>query len=107
MNTTIHIIVQLKWSLLLLKIIDILTLVNKKDPKFKVSDHVGISKCKNIFAKGYNPSWSEEAFLIRRLKNTVTGTYVINDLNGEEIIGAFYGKNCKKQIKKNLELKKC
>ena len=91
---------------MLLKIIDILTLVNNKDPKFKVGDHVGMSKYKNIFAIGYNSNWSEEAFLTRRLKNTVPGTYVINDFNGEEIIGAFYEKNCKKQIKKNLELKK-
>ena len=30
---------------------------NKKDPKFKVGDHVRISKCKNIFAKGYAPNW--------------------------------------------------
>ena len=27
--------------------------VNDKDPKFKVGDHVRISKYKNIFAKGY------------------------------------------------------
>ena len=37
---------------------------NKKDPKFKVGDYVRISKYKNIFAKGYAPSWSEEAFVI-------------------------------------------
>ena len=30
-----------------------------KDPKFKVGDHVRISKYKNIFAKGYTPNWSE------------------------------------------------
>ena len=29
--------------------------VNDKDPKFKVGDHVRISKYKNIFAKGYTP----------------------------------------------------
>ena len=29
---------------------------NKKDPKFKVGDHVRISKCKNIFANGYAPN---------------------------------------------------
>ena len=34
--------------------------VNDKDPKFKVGDYVRISKCKNIFAKGYTPNWSEE-----------------------------------------------
>ena len=36
---------------------------NKKDPKFKVSDHVRISKYKNIFAKGYAPNWSKEVFV--------------------------------------------
>ena len=29
---------------------------NEKDPKFKVGDHVKISKFKNIFAKGYTPN---------------------------------------------------
>ena len=39
--------------------------VNDKDPQFKVGDHVRISKCKNIFAKGYAPNWSEELFVSR------------------------------------------
>ena len=30
--------------------------VNANDPKFKVGDHVRISKYKNIFAKGYTPN---------------------------------------------------
>ena len=34
--------------------------VNDKNPKFKVGDHVRVSKYKNIFAKGYTPNWSEE-----------------------------------------------
>ena len=66
--------------------------VNDKNPKFKVGDHVRISKYKNIFAKGYTPNWSEEVFVIKKVKNTVPWTYVINDLNGEEIIGTFYEK---------------
>ena len=33
--------------------------INNKNPKFKVGDHVRISKYKNIFAKGYTPNWSE------------------------------------------------
>ena len=57
--------------------------VNDKDPKFKISDHVRISQYKNIFAKGYTPNWSEEVFVIKKVKNTVSWTYVINDLNGE------------------------
>ena len=43
--------------------------VNDKDPKFKVGDHVRISKYKNIFAKGYSSNWSEEIFVIKELKN--------------------------------------
>ena len=37
---------------------------NKKDPKFKVGDHVRISKYKNIFAKGYAPNWLEKVLLL-------------------------------------------
>ena len=70
--------------------------VNNKDPKFKVGDHVRISRYKNIFAKGYTPNWSEEVFIISKIKNRVSWTYVINDLNGEEIIGAFYEKELQK-----------
>ena len=66
--------------------------VNDKDPKFQVGDHVRISKYKKIFPKGYTPNWSEKFFVIKGIKNTVLWTYVINDLNGEEIIGTFYEK---------------
>ena len=76
--------------------------VNNKDPKFKVVDRVRISKYKNIFAKGYMPNWSEEVFVIKKVKNTVPWTYVIDYLNGEDCMK----KNCKKRIKKNSELKK-
>ena len=70
--------------------------INNKDPKFKVGDHVKISKCKKIFSKGYTPNWSEEVFVIKKVKNTIPWTCVINDLNGEEIIGTFYGKELQK-----------
>ena len=65
--------------------------VNEKDPKFQVGDHVRISKSKIIFAKVYTPNWSEEVFVIKEIKNTVPYNYIINDLNGEQIIGTFYG----------------
>ena len=65
---------------------------NKEDPKFKVGDYVRISKYKNIFAKGYTQNWSEEVFVVSKIKNTVPWTYVISDLNGEEITGSFYEK---------------
>ena len=70
--------------------------VNDKDPKFQVGDHVRISKYKNIFAKEYPSNWSEEVFVIKKFKNNVPCTYVINDLNGEEIIGTFYEKELHK-----------
>ena len=44
------------------KYIDFEIEVNDKDPKFKVGDHVRISRYKNIFAKGYTSNWSEESF---------------------------------------------
>ena len=70
--------------------------VNDKDPKFKVGDHVRISKYKNIFAKGCMPNWSEEVFVVNKTKNTVPWTYVVNDLNDEEIIGKCYEKELQK-----------
>ena len=80
--------------------IDFAKEVNNKDPKFKVGDHVRISKYKNIFAKGCMPNWSEEVFIISKVKNTVPWIYVINDLNGEEIIGTFYEKGLQKTDQK-------
>ena len=54
---------------------------NEKDPKFKIGDHVTISKYSNVFAKGYTQNLSEEVFIISKIKNTVLWTYVISDLN--------------------------
>ena len=59
---------------------------NEKDRKFKVGDHVRISKFKNVFAKGYTPNWSEEIFAVKKIKNAVPWTYIISDLNGEEMM---------------------
>ena len=70
--------------------------VNDKDPRFKVGDQVRISKYKNIFAKGYTPNCSKEVFVIKEDKNTAPWTYVINDLNREEIIGTFYEEELQK-----------
>ena len=80
--------------------------VNDKDPKFKVGDHVRISKYKNIFAKGRTPNWSEEIFVVSKIKNTVSWTYVINDLNGEEIIGTFYEKQLQKTNQQEFRIEK-
>ena len=68
---------------------------NKENPKFKVGDHVRMSKYKNIFVKGYFPNWSREAFMIAKVENTVPSTYVISDLKAEETIRRF----CEKELR--------
>ena len=80
--------------------------LSKKHPIFKVSNHVRISKYKNTFAKGYTPNWSEEVFVINKIKNTVPWTYAISDLNGEEITGSFYEKELQKSNQKEFRTEK-
>ena len=80
--------------------------VHDKVPKFKVGDHVRISKYQNIFAKGYTPNWPEEDFIISKIKNTVPWTHVINDLNDEEITGAFYEKELQKTNQQEVRKEK-
>ena len=80
--------------------------VNDKGRKLKVGDHVRISKYKMIFAKGYTPNWSEEVFVIKKVKNTVPWRYVINDLNDNEIIGTFYEKELQKTNQQESRMEK-
>ena len=79
---------------------------NEKDPKFKVGDHVRISKYKNIFAKGYTPNWSEEVFVIKKLKILFYGPILLVILLVKKLLELFPKNNCKKQIKKSVGLKK-
>ena len=79
---------------------------NEKDPKFKVNNHVRISKYKNIFAKGYALNWSEEIFVIKKIKITVPWTYVISNINNEEIVGSFYEKKLQKTNQKEFRFEK-
>ena len=86
--------------------IDSIKEISDKDPKFKVSDHIRISKYKNSFGKGYTSSWSEDVFVIKEVKNTVLWTYIINNLNGEEIIGTFYEKELQKTNQQGFRIEK-
>ena len=79
---------------------------NKKDPKFKVSDRVRISKYKNIFAKRYTPNWSEEIFIITKIKDAVPWTYVTSNVNGELIARNFYEKKLLKTSQENFRIEK-
>ena len=44
--------------------------------------------------------------MIKKVKNTVLWTYVINDFNGEEIIGTFYEKELRKTNQKKCRIEK-
>ena len=55
-------------------------------------------KFKNIFAKGYTPYWSKEIFIVNKINDTVLYTYNIKDLNDEEIVSSFYGRELQKSI---------
>ena len=74
----------------------------KKPPKFKVGDHVRISKYKHTFAKGYIPNWSNEVFIVNKIKNTVPWTYSISDLNTQKILGSFYEIELQKTFKNKI-----
>ena len=69
-------------------------------------DHVRISKYKNISAKGYTRNWSEEFFVIRKIKNTAPWTDVVNNLTGEEIIRTFYEKELQKTNQQEFRIEK-
>ena len=79
---------------------------NKKNPNFKVGDKVIISRYKNSFAKGYTRNWSEEVFVVNKVQTTNPWTYLINDLNGEEIKGSFYEKELQKTNQKEFRIEK-
>ena len=80
--------------------------INVEDHKLKIGDIAGISKYKNNFAKSYALNWSEDVLVIKKVKNTVPWTFVMSDLKGQKVVETFYKKNCKKQMKKSLKLKK-
>ena len=52
------------------------------------------------------PNWSEEIFVIKKIKNTVPWTYIINDLNDKEIIGTFYEKELQGTMQNKFRIKK-
>ena len=83
-----------------------LSLSNDKDSIFKAGDHVRISKYKNIFAKRCTPNWSEEDCVIKKVRDTVQLTYVINDLNDDETIGTFYEKELQKTNQREFSIEK-
>ena len=96
-NNTYHSAIKMKiFDLQSSTCIDSSKGINNEHSKFKIGDIVRISIYKSIFAKGFIPNWSEEAFVIKKVKKTVPWTYVISDLKSEEIVGRFYEKELHK-----------
>lgn len=76
----------------------------QKNNKFKLGDHVRISKYKSCFAKGYTPNWSTEVFKIVSVNNTDPVTYLIEDQGKQKILGAFYEQELQKTRYPNIYL---
>lgn len=69
---------------------------NRVEKNFAVGDFVRISKYKSIFAKGYTANWTTEIFQIKKIFSGHQPTYVLEDQNGEEIVGVFYPEEMQK-----------
>ena len=80
--------------------------INNKNPEFKVGDTVRLSKYKYIFAKGYVLNWSEEVFVIIKVKKTFPWTYLISYLKRKEILGTFYEKELQETNQKVFRVEK-
>ena len=63
---------------------------SRLNPKFSEGDKVRITKKKGVLEKGYTARWTEEIFTIKEIRETNPITYIIKDLQGEEIKGTFY-----------------
>ena len=48
----------------------------------------------------------DQVFVVSKIKNTVPWTYVIDDLNGEEITGNFHEKELQKNSQKEFRIEK-
>ena len=80
--------------------------INDKNPKFKIGNNVRISKYKNIFAKAYSRNWSEEVFVIKKVKNNLPQTHFINDFKREEIVVTFQENELQKTNQKEFRIEK-
>ncbi|MEY2831112.1 MAG: hypothetical protein RLZZ574_370 [Cyanobacteriota bacterium] len=74
----------------------------RKSPKFKVGDVVRVSKQKTAFTKGYEQSWSNELFTVRKVQYTIPPTYLLNDYQKQPIFGGFYEQELQKSKLRNV-----
>ena len=70
--------------------------INNKDTILKLVILLEYQNIK-IFLQKFPLQIGQKNFLLlKKIKNTFPQTYVINDLNGEEIVGTFYKKDLQK-----------
>ena len=86
--------------------IDFDTKNNDKNPTFEVGDEVRIPKCKKVFEKVYTPNSCEKNFMIKNVKNKFPQTYVIEKVNGEEIVETLFKKDLKKVNQTEFRIEK-
>ena len=67
-------------------LIILLWLIIPKALEFKVHDRFRITKCENIFRKGYTESLSREILIIDSVMKNDPWIYKIKDLNGQKIM---------------------
>ena len=79
---------------------------DKEGPKLKVGEHLRISKCKNILLKGTLQIGLKKFLLLKMLKILFHGHMLLMILIVKKLLKPFMKKNCWRQIKKNLELRK-
>lgn len=102
-NNTIHSIIKLKpndvkprHESMLLRNVFRKKKYYKHQPKYEENDFVRISKARHVFHKSYTGNWSTEIFKIKSVQHTKPTTYLLESLNGEPILGAFYGLELQK-----------
>ena len=74
--------------------------ITDKDPKFKIGDHVRISKHKNVFAKGYTPDWSEDVLAIKEVKLQFHGDMLLIISMVKKLLKHFMKKKYKIKLTK-------
>ena len=66
------------------------------DPKYKVGDKVWLAVLKDIFEKSYIINWSDRIYTIKKVKNTLPYTYIVQDDRGKVHKGSFYEQDLQK-----------
>lgn len=64
--------------------------IAEKNRKFRVGDKVRISKARAVFDKKYTANWTTDIFTIRKVQLTNPTTYLLQDIDGKDVMGGFY-----------------